>query len=301
MPSSSAPAVWVHNGVRVIEDHEWGCRRQDPLPSAETVRRLYAEQYFREIQPDFDSRRDADREYWDRVHEDKRINLARLLGRDRARLLDIGCGNGALLGHFQQHGWTVLGIEPSPLAALARRKYGIDCREMFIEDLDQAALDASWDVVHFCDVLEHVVDPYGLLARCRALLRRDGVLCVDMGLDFNPFQLAAVESLRLPYWWIVPEHITYWSDAQMTAALVRAGFTIAYKESDLPIDMFLLMGLNYVSDPTQGPVAHQMRLRFEDALVRSGRDDLRRRLFAALASVGIGRTIRYYCRLTPPN
>ena len=54
---------------------------------------------------------------------------------------------------------------------------------------------------------------------------------------------------------------------------------------DFPMEFFLLMGEDYVADPALGPGLPERRRRFELALPAA----LRRRLYAAFASVGAGR------------
>ena len=298
MPPENA-RTWEHRGIRVLYDPAMGCWRQDPLPPQESLQALYRSRYFQALKPGWDKDQDEDRENLERQYEDKRLNAAELLGPGGGRrILDVGCGNGRLLRYFADRGWTAVGIEPSPFAPAVRERFGIDCRQQFYEDVVLAPHETV-DLCHVGDLLEHVLDPHALLAKCRTFLKPGGILCLDQGLDLNPLRLAALDHLGLSPWWIVPEHLTYWACENVEAALGRAGFAVLRKESDFPIDLFLLMGLDFVRDPARGKEAHRMRVEFERALENTGRSDLRRELFRRLASLSLGRSIRFYCRESP--
>jgi 2-polyprenyl-3-methyl-5-hydroxy-6-metoxy-1,4-benzoquinol methylase len=82
------------------------------------------------------------------------------------RVLDVGCGFGALGKEFRRRGFEVWGIERDPKAtALASERLD----RVIVADLaDGALLDAKlsgnqFDVIVFSDVLEHMLDPRGVV------------------------------------------------------------------------------------------------------------------------------------------
>ena len=91
-------------------------------------------------------------------------------------VLDVGCGDGALLGELSRRGFggTLTGVELSSSAvAIARTRPGIDDVEQF----DGSRLPAAageYDLGILSHVLEHVPDPTALLAEvaraCRAVV-----------------------------------------------------------------------------------------------------------------------------------
>jgi SAM-dependent methyltransferase len=88
-------------------------------------------------------------------------------GSGAPRILDVGCGAGAngrrLRGLFPNA--VLCGIEPHPRAAAqARTSYDV-VFEGSVEQWLDSATDGPFDAVVLSDVLEHVVDPVGLLRR----------------------------------------------------------------------------------------------------------------------------------------
>ena len=63
-----------------------------------------------------------------------------------------------------------------------------------------------------------------------------------------------------------------------------------------PIDMFLLMGSNYIGDDKIGRDCHAKRKSFEINLFRFGMNDFKKELYEFFASRNIGREIVLYAR-----
>jgi SAM-dependent methyltransferase len=112
------------------------------------------------------------------VHREQADRRIRHLSRPRAgaRLLDVGCGNGAFLRAMRAAGWEVSGIDPDPAAVAAARAAGLDVRE---GELTAAAYEpGSFDAVTLSQVVEHLRDPAAVLRLCFGLLRPGGVVHV---------------------------------------------------------------------------------------------------------------------------
>ncbi|HEY1939518.1 MAG TPA: class I SAM-dependent methyltransferase [Candidatus Angelobacter sp.] len=97
-------------------------------------------------------------------------------------LLDIGTGIGQFLHHAQPFFAQVSGTEVSESAIrIAREKYGFNLYAGQVEELDLPP--CSFDNITLFHVLEHVADPVRLVARCRDLLRSQGVLVIAVPND----------------------------------------------------------------------------------------------------------------------
>jgi 2-polyprenyl-3-methyl-5-hydroxy-6-metoxy-1,4-benzoquinol methylase len=99
---------------------------------------------------------------------------------DGARVLDAGCATGYLAAELARRGCTVDGVEFDPVAAEQARRH---CREVVVGDLEapftHAAVERMLagvlpDVVVCADVLEHLRDPWTVLAWLRTLLPPGG-------------------------------------------------------------------------------------------------------------------------------
>lgn len=96
------------------------------------------------------------------------------------RILDAGCGTGGFIRMLRgaQPGWTVTGVDLSPLAcALARERTGADIAEGSITALPFAG--ESFDAVSTGDVLYHLEDPGAALREFVRVLRPGGVVVVN--------------------------------------------------------------------------------------------------------------------------
>lgn len=94
------------------------------------------------------------------------------------RILDLGCGDGALSERIVALGASVVGVDSSPEQVAAARARGIDARVV-----DGLALDfeAEFDAVFSNAVLHWILDPDVLIARVRRALKPGGRFVAEMG------------------------------------------------------------------------------------------------------------------------
>lgn len=266
-----------------------------PRPDAETLRSLYAERFYEEDKSTYLDDVERDRSYWDAIWGMRRRVMEDALPGEGRRLLDVGSSGGALLDHFQQHGWQPFGIEPSPRAArYAREHFGLEvfCGELldFGHD-EQSEARAGFDAIHCAQVLEHVLEPEACAERIAALLSPGGVAYVEVPNDFSALQTTARDRLGLRSWWVAPQHHLNYFDADSLAALLgRHGLVEIDRLASFPMEMFLLMGEDYVSDAARGPACHARRMAFERHLIDADRLDTLASFYRALARAGAGRT-----------
>lgn len=274
-----------------------------PRPTPESQRALYEEAFYESDKASYLDEYERDRDYWDATWSMRRKMMEKALPPSRRRLLDVGCSGGFLLASFEQHGWHGVGIEPSPRAAeWAARKYGLEVFRGELLDYPRAGSasgPAAFDAIHSAQVLEHVLDPEACVERIASLLAPGGIAYIEVPNDFNVLQEAARERLDKPAWWVAPDHhLNYFDDQSLSALLARHGLHEIDRLASFPIEMFLLMGEDYVGDPAVGAACHQRRMAFERALVESGRVEDLSRMYRAFASASIGRTIGILARKT---
>lgn len=82
--------------------------------------------------------------------------LLKLLGREKGRILDVGCSNGSFLALLQQNGYHAEGIDISPEAVERCKKRGLTVR---LGDAQATKYpDNTFDVIISSDVLENLPD-----------------------------------------------------------------------------------------------------------------------------------------------
>jgi len=275
-------------GFSVVACRPCGFRHVVPLPTAEELAGIYRHEYYDREKPLYLERHRADLPWLELGHRE-RYELFEREGRSGGRrLLDVGSGPGFFLAHGRARGWRVLGVEPSQRAAAHARSLDLDVVEEFLTPELAARLDA-FDVVHLNDVLEHVPDPAALVGTCVGLLRPGGLLCVAVPNDYNPVQRALRSRGRAPWWVAPPHHLNYFDFESLERLLARAGLEPVARDTSFPIDLFLLMGIDYVGDEEVGRRCHGWRMRLEQGLAEGGHDGLRRELYRRFAELGLGR------------
>lgn len=204
------------------------------------------------------------------------------------KVLDVGCGAGEFVSYAQENGFDPTGIEPSEEAVQAAQAGGLPVSRCNLEEyaLYGAGKEELFDAVVMLNVLEHVPHPAGTIEHAKRLLKPSGILCVRVPNDFTWIQQVALDKLGKKEWWVaVPDHINYFNFDSLHHFLGNLGFTVIYSQGDFPMEMFLLMGKDYVGNPEIGKECHKSRVSFETSLP----GELRRRTYQALAEAGIGR------------
>jgi SAM-dependent methyltransferase len=194
-----------------------GLGRLHPLPDAEEVRGYYPGRYYGDLGSKFRLPVES------LVHVVARRHvsfLSRELPRG-ARILDVGCGRGVILGALADRGFEAHGFEISADAAR-----GADGRAhiRIADELAEVGYpDAHFDGVILWHVIEHVRDPAGALAEIARVLKPGGRLVVAVP-NFSSIQARWAG----PAWFHLdlPRHLYHFPLGALRALLRRTGFEI---------------------------------------------------------------------------
>jgi 2-polyprenyl-3-methyl-5-hydroxy-6-metoxy-1,4-benzoquinol methylase len=159
-----------------------------------------------------------------------RADVVAALPRPLGRVLDVGCGSGAVGPGLRDAGAEHLtGIELVPdVAALARAHYDevLDGR---VEDaLDR--ISGPFDTILCLDVLEHLVDPGAVLAALHALAAPGGRLAVSVPNARHVsllYDLAVRGTFGYAEWGHRDQtHLRWFTRADIVALVAEAGWTV---------------------------------------------------------------------------
>lgn len=154
-------------------------------------------------------------------------------GSSPLRLLDVGCGTGALLSRAKQLGFAAEGIEIcEPLARDAASTAGCIVHNTA---LTHAALPEDYfDCIVMYDLIEHLQDPLGDMHLTHRLLKKGGILFILTPNDdallrkvcrvlYRASRYRFSTPLKRLYY---PDHLSYFTRQSITTFLNRCGFEI---------------------------------------------------------------------------
>ena len=284
------------NDFDVIDCQFCGFKHIIPIPSEKELEQAYRHDYYAQEKPLYIERYREDLDWWNMVYTQRYEILEQHLTVNQRRLLDIGSGPGFFLLNGQKRGWQVKGIEPSGQAVNYSRELGVEVEYAFFSE-QTAPRMGSFDAINMGEVLEHIPEPAAFLKLVHNQLNENGIVCIIVPNDFNPFQIILRDHFGFKPWWVTPpHHINYFNFESLSKLVEKCGFEVVHKESNFPIDMFLLMGENYVDDNDLGRRCHGLRKRFDLALSSHGQKHLHQSWSKSLANLGIGREIVLYAK-----
>ena len=100
-------------------------------------------------------------------------------------LLEIGCGDGALLNKLQNI-YNIIGVDISGYAINKICKI-IDVNKIKSMDIEKEDIENTYDIILAFDVLEHLKDPEKVIKKIKNALRKDGVFIFSVPNNYGFF------------------------------------------------------------------------------------------------------------------
>jgi methionine biosynthesis protein MetW len=147
-----------------------------------------------------------------------------------ARVLDLGCGDGAMLEHLQRtRGCTGYGVEIDDANVLKCVKRGVNVIQLNLDEGLALFGDASFDVVLQIDTLQHLRNAEVML-RETVRVGRLGIVAFPNFAHW-PNRLSILQgrmpvTKRLPYQWYDTPNIRVGTHADLAALAQRSGLTV---------------------------------------------------------------------------
>ncbi|MBP9711146.1 MAG: class I SAM-dependent methyltransferase [Candidatus Pacebacteria bacterium] len=155
------------------------------------------------------------------------------------KVLDVGCGVGTFLAWASLQGWQSTGIDFDADAIEAgKNTFGLD--QLTVEDITSFARNhpgASFDLVTFFDVLEHVDNHREFIATIRGLLAPGGYVAMSM-----PYRGRAPWLMEAD---VPPRHLTRWDRGSLKGFLEREGFETLYIHRTPASIRFIILKLRF--------------------------------------------------------
>jgi SAM-dependent methyltransferase len=142
------------------------------------------------------------------------------------RILEVGCGTGHFLNYAHSRGWDAYGVDISPWAGKhMREKFNL---KIFVGELEEAKFKSNFfDVVHMSHVLEHVRNPLATLKELSRVLKKEGILIIEVPNEFSSLRYKIRLLIRHPIFYEIPSpHLFFFSAITLKHILQKAGFRI---------------------------------------------------------------------------
>jgi len=269
-------------------------------PAKDELKAYYEKRYYQdEIRTHRQSYSDQELLFRKNKCEQKALLAQRAWGKSkpaRPKLLDIGAGEGFVMGYFADAGYDIHGIDFSDHGCRNHHPHLLDhLRTGDIEEIvGQLSKELNrYDLVILDNVLEHLLDAGAVLSHIAELLTPDGLLIIEVPNDFSFIQnhLLANHTIPKPFWVASPDHISYFNAEGLNQLLLSRGFENIDILGDFPIDLFLFNEkTNYVTDATVGKSCHQARIEIEN-LFHQHNPEATLQMFSSMGKLGLGRQI----------
>ncbi len=151
-----------------------------------------------------------------------------------AKSLEIGCAHGGLVLLMKELGFNAIGCEISPwIVEYAINTFDIPVYCGRLEDLD--IVPSYFDCIILLDVLEHFIDPKGMMDKISRILKPTGIVIIQTPCYRN----------EGPTWSQMKEdeHLYLFTEDGLKLLLKDVGFADIVTEPQLfPYDMFIIAG-----------------------------------------------------------
>ena len=147
-----------------------------------------------------------------------------------SRVLDLGCGDGAMLAHLQKtRACTGYGVEIDDANVLACVKRGVNVIQLNLDEGLSMFEDASFDVVLQIDTLQHLRNAEVMLLET-VRVGRVGIVAFPNFAHW-PNRLSVLKgrmpvTKRLPYQWFDTPNIRVGTHADLGLLAQRSGLTV---------------------------------------------------------------------------
>lgn len=160
--------------------------------------------------------------------------ILNLLGKTNGTILDLGCGNGALVNVLLKKGFNAYGTDASPegiqiASALLPDRFAL--QDLSTDELPSQFSNLRFDTIISTEVIEHLYDPRKFIEFSKNILIKNGGGQLILSTPYHGY----IKNLLLaltgkwdqhadPLW--DGGHIKFWSKNTITRLLIEQGFVV---------------------------------------------------------------------------
>lgn len=152
------------------------------------------------------------------------------------KILEIGSSIGFFIEAALKEGWDVSGVEiNSNLVEYTKNKFNVPIYQGMFEHV---SFDHCYDMVVMWEVLEHIVEPYGLLKKIAQALPQGGRFVGTLpNIDGIEFKVCGKDHEMIE----APGHLNYFSIRTLEKLFDRAGFKLIFHSTPGILDFINIM------------------------------------------------------------
>ncbi|MFQ5787187.1 MAG: class I SAM-dependent methyltransferase [Thermodesulfobacteriota bacterium] len=221
------------DGWTIVKCHQCGFFFTNPRPTADGLLSFYSEEYYKDERhcEKFFNNEDGSIKIDELEYN---VSIIESHFDNPGKLLEIGAATGGFLRFMKHRGWNVYGVEVSKYAVEIAKKF--NRIEMFCGALENFRTDEKFDVICMFQTLEHVPNPAYVIERSYQLLKRNGIIVIQVP-NLNGFDIKiSKERKRLVY--DLPRHLNHFVPDVLEKKLGSTGFKVM--DIDLYYPSFVL-------------------------------------------------------------
>lgn len=285
-----------------LKKNKFGFFQIKPTPSQKDLDKFYNQNFYTKNNKNFNNsalkEQVKSKNYfnykWKKIFDNFKLINKNL---KKKKVLDIGCGYGQCILYLKKKGLDCYGLDPSLHAVEYCKSKQLKVQESNLDRLDVFE-NIKFDFIIMNNVLEHLRDPVNIIKKIKKILKKNGIIFIEVPNDFNAFQMTGAKANRIKkQWWVAPPaHLNYFSHSTLDHFLTSNDFKIIKKGSSFPLEIFLLFGDDYVSNKSLGKVCHEKRVNFERNLLNNRNENVLDKFYQKLAEINLGRTAIIYAK-----
>ena len=215
--SDEKEIISVQDESRLVRCRKCNLVYVDNRLTKDETMRLYGKDYFTQ-----------ERRELSRIREKHILKTIRKLKnrKEKGRLLDIGCAEGEFLKLVEENtNLEPFGVDISEYAAEQAKSKGLNVK--CCESVEASFEDEYFDVITMRHVLEHVHDPLQTIKEMNRILKKDGILIIEVpNSKYMLFKARLVSRVlkRPAYFLEIKEHLYHFDDNMLNRLLSLGGF-----------------------------------------------------------------------------